>query len=668
MRYKKMHCILNVIVVGFTLCCTVSIILAAEDQESEPPAGAAVVPEQEKKQENTAVYFETEGSYFLGYRWFSSEDSLQAAKYIYPHSSATFGLDLLSCPLPYRYHVNAELLSSYDFYSDAGFAYKDLVLFRDILVGVHHNLPHFDYQFPGEPGLVYTDRNEGDRYFVDFASNLLSLRLKTPDFPFHTFLNHRHIEREGRIQQRFWLGDLAEGTKVSESRDIDWSSNALKLGANSHLGPVEIEYSTDQTRFNPGSNNILHDSYPASEIFSRPADIYPHHVVPETESSAHTVKMHSSYTGGIVTAASLSNLSQKNNYSLTESTTWKGAFDFSWIPDPLVSVFFKYRHKNVNMDTPDTATLIGLSNTLTYPVRQGISYDKDVFSLSSRYRPGNLLSLIATYEFSHLARKDVDEWVVLPEKTDIHSINFTARAKPHNKVKVKGSYEYKHYNQPAYNSTPDNSNKVRLTTTYTPTSRISLYLDYLLSVTERNSLHYLNSDPAVLLETGGRDGRRDQFLVSLSTQLSPKTSLTASWFYQYWDVEQDLAYGKWLTAEFGDLPFIDLGVPYSDKANSFSLSFHYIPREDITVNAGLTYTISKGTTGYDDVVGGAPFSLSSFSAFKTSETDISLAVAKKLSKKWEIQLKSYLDIYKDKAYGILDGNVFTTIFSVKRYF
>jgi len=661
MRYQKNHCLLKIVVVGFVLCCGFSPGLAAENQDLGQASGTTDAPEPEK---SPPVYYETEGDFFLGYRWLSSEDSLKAAEYIHPHSSATFGLNLLSCPLPFRYHVNTEFLSDQDFYSDAGFAYKDMVLFRDLLVGVRHNLPHLSYQFPGEAGLVYTERNAGDSYHLDFTSNLLSLRLKAPDFPLHVFANQRHVEQDGTVQQRFLVGSLSSVEMVSQSRDIDWKSNALKLGANSHLGPVEVEYSHEQARFDPGGNSILYDDYPASAIM--PAGNYPHHVVPETESSAHSLKVHSSYTGGIVTAAGLSNLQQKNNYSLTESTTWKGSFDFSWIPDPLVGLFFKYRHKKVDMDTPDIVSRAGLSNLA---VREGISYDKDVFSLSTRYRPLNILSLFATYEFSHLERKEIAEWVLLPGQTNIHSINFTAQARPLKTVKATASYEYKHYNQPAYNSTPDNSNKLRLTTTCTPAPWASIFLEYILSVTERSALHYFNNATSLTQETGERDGRRDQLLASLTTQLSPKASLTASWFYQRWNVEQDLTYGKWPEgAESPPWRYFDAGVPYTDKANSFALSLQYLPQEDTTLTAGLSYTIAEGTTGYDDVAGGAPFSLSSFSAMKTSETGLSLAIAKKLSREWEVILRSYLDIYNDRAYGLLDGNVFTATCGIKRYF
>ena len=642
-----MHCILSVFVALLVFCCEVSLSLGAEEQDSQPIAAAENCP---LTQEEPADDCNMKGNYFLGYRFISQNDALKAAEYVYPHSSVTFGLDLVACPLPFRYHVNSEFLSSYDFYTDAGFAYQDLVLFRDILVGAHHNLDHFNYSFP-----THTDNNPGDEYYTDFTSNLLTLRLKQPDFPLHAFVTHRYVEQEGKIQQRFMQGTIGSPNKFSESRDFAWDSHAVKLGANSHLGPVELEYAYDQADFNPGPNNILYDG------------TGPHNVIPETESSGHSLKLHSSYTGGIVTAATLSNLYQKNNYSLTESTTWKGAFDFTWIPDPLVGIFFKYRHRNVNMDTPDVVTLAG-------PVREGISYDKDVFSLATRYRPLNFLSLLASYEFSHLERKDVEEWDIIPGQTNIHTIKFTTHVKPLDRVKVTGSYEFKIYDQPEYNNTPDNSNKLRLTATYTPTPWLNVYLEYLLAMTERKDLSYIINDPYLtVLEFGERDGRRDQFLASVTSELSPKLSMTTSWFYQRWDVQQDLIYGRWFVPPlpalpYGDNPYTDFGVPYTDESNSFSLSFHYLPTEDITCVAGATYTIAKGDAGYTDVVGEALFALPSFSSLKTAETLFSLGITKRLSKEWEVGINSSIGIYDDKAYDLLDGNVVTTICNLKRYF
>lgn len=669
MRRKIRNYLLLVLVCSLATVCFVSMPKAAEKQVQYQAADEKT---GNADQEEPAVYFETEGDFFLGYRWVSIDESLKAAEYIYPHSSLSFGLNLLSCPLPFRYHLNTEFISKHDFYMDTGFAYKDLVLFRDILVGAHHNLGHFPYDpdndFSGE--ISFEDKNPKDIYYKDFTSNLLSLRLKAPDFPFHTFLRHRYVEREGRRQQRFVLGyHNQELNMISESREIDWQSNAIQLGANGHLGPVEVEYDFDTAEFDPGRKNILYADYPDSSTttFSRPAERYPHNVIPETESTSHTLKMHSSYTGGIVAAATLSNSTHKNNYSLTESTTWKGAFDFSWIPAPVIGVFFKYRHRDVDLDTPASVTLIGISdpNNPTilppYTVRQGISYDKDVFSLSSRYKPFKSLSLLAEYEFSQTDREDIAEWKMLPSQTKVHTIDLVAHARPVDRVKIKARYEYKNYDQPAYNTSPDHSNKLQLTTTYMPLHWLNIYLEYLLYISERDPLRFFNGDPAVPQNIGERDGRHDQILASLTTTVSPVLSMTFSWFYHRWDVDQHLAFS--IPPEpSGNQLLIDSGVPYTDDANSFSLGLQWLPREDITVAGDVSYTITEGT------VGGTLFPLSTYSNLEAEETAFSLDLTKRFSSPWEIGLRSYLNIYNDKTSGLLDGNVFTTTFLVKRYF
>jgi hypothetical protein len=617
MRYFIKNWVLHAFFWGLILCYGVSLGLAGQDQ----PLPEADGPVENSGQEEPSVYFETEGDFFLGYRWVTTDDSLRgAADHIYQNSSATFGLNLLSAPLPYRYHVNAEFLNKHDFYADSGFAYKDLILFRDILSGVYHNLDHYIYQFNDG---IHNDNDPGVLYNLDYTSNNSSLRLKTPDFPFHAFIKHHYVERDGQIQQRYYESPL----KVSEARDIDWELNGVELGVNSHLGPIEIEYDYNQDEFDPGSKYFLG---PVSD---------PHNVIAESESSAHTIKMHSSYTGGIVAAARLTKLFQKNNNSLTESSTWKGAFDLSWMPDPTVGFFFKYRHRDMDIDPPTDNS-----------VRQSISFDKDVFSLSSRYKPLQRLTLLAKYEFSILERKDITDWVELIPQTKIHLLDLRVHAKPVEKVNVKAIYEHRNYDDPAYNSTPDKSNKLRLTTTYTPTPLLNVYLEYALKVTEGD---YINNDPSAILATAEREGQRDHFIASFTSAFTPKLSLTFSWFYERWKIEQDLAYGV--------MP--DADVSYNDRAHSFSLSFLWIPRKDITIAGHMSYTITEGTTSYNDT-----YSLSSLSDLETTQTGFSIEIIKKITRDWETGLKLYYDIFDQKQSYLIDGNMFSTTFTLKRHF
>lgn len=626
------------------LCLLLGVALPAAGRAEKLPADATA-----------------EGSFYLGYRWVVDDDTGKAAEFQYPGSSLTLGIDTLACPLPHRYHLHAEYRNEKDWYMDAGYAYKDLLMFRDLLVGVRHNLDHYDYLLPGAPpSLSYNDRNPDDDYFVDFASNLFFLRLKAPDFPLHTFLKHRRVQRDGDIQQRFLLGSFGNLSMTSETRAIDWVADTVTLGANSHLGPVEMEYQYEYSEFDPGGGSVLDDSYPAA--FGRPADIYPHDVVPETESTANTLKMHTSYTGGVVGAATLSNLEEKNNYSGTEAGIWKGAVDFRWLPDPVIGLFFKYRHKDLDLDQTDMLRLIGAANILNYPVRQGVSYDKDQFSLAARYKPLKRLTLLSSYEFATIERKDVDDWEVLPEGTDTHTLNLTAQTRPFASLKLKGQYEYKSVDDPAYNTEPEQSNQLRLNATYTPLPWLTAFVDYVLTETEREDLRYLNALSRVLLEGGGRDGRSDRLTASLSCSVSEKATITGSWTYSRWDVEQDLSFAQWSGTGTG-LPFIDFGSPYSDQANSFSLSFQYVPREDITLTSEVVHTLSSGEFTPDT---GLP--LASFSTMDATETLFSVELAKKMPRNWEVGLRFYSDTYDDESGAVLDGELFVTTLTLKRYF
>lgn len=612
-------------------------------------------------------HYTGEGAVYFGFRWVDIDDSNRGAEYEEDESSLLLGIDGLACPLPHRYHMNVEYFGEHNYFSDVGYAYRDLLLFRNITVGVHHNLDNYSYQYPGSPPLlVYEERNPGLEPYIDFLKNELFMRGKAPDYPMHIFLEHRFVGREGTLQERFLNSRIGSVVKTSESRDINWESQTVSLGANSHLGPMEIEYIHDISEFDPGPGSILYDFYP-QWVFGRPADVYPHNVVPETESYGNSLKLHTSYTGRIVASATLGNATNTNNYSGAETDAWKAAMDIRWLPDPIFGLFLKYRHRELDKETPAQTTLIGRTHRLTYSVRPAVSTRKDIFSLSGRYRPLTRLTLIGNYEFEKRQRSDVDAWELLPENSEIHTVNVTANARPLTNLKLKGVFEYRHYENPAYNTEPDDQNGIRLNAAYTPVPWLTALLDYNLILARRDNLHYLSSTRQVLDE-GERDGRTDRFLGSLSFAFSPKASLTATWSYYRWDVDQDLADNPWVNSGGPDN---GRSVPYTDKSNTFGLSLFYIFRENLTFTSDLTYTKAEGDFAEQNS-SGVFSSLASLSSMETTETAVSLEVARKVLQNWELGLKFYADFYDDEFSNISkdhqDGELYVTTFSIKRYF
>jgi len=159
---------------------------------------------------------------------------------------------------------------------------------------------------------------------------------------------------------------------------------------------------------------------------------------------------------------------------------------------------------------------------------------------------------------------------------------------------------------PSYNNTPDYSNQLRVTASYLLSSQTLLFLEYLRFESERDSVRHLINDSETVLDYGEREGAWDHILASVTTSFTPEISLTMSWFYQRWKVQQDLAYRWWQGADFV-VPYVEHGVPYQDISNSLSLSLQFMPQEDLTFIAGVSYVITDGESGLGDSLTDAPF-------------------------------------------------------------
>jgi len=607
---------------------------------------------------------EMEGFFSLGYRWSDLDDSSRAAEYHHPDSSVTAALDIAAYPLPHRFNLSTEYLCQRDYAGDLGYAYSDLLLFRDIFVGVYHNLDHYNYQYAGaasDPS--WLDKNSSDNYYVGVFEEFVSLRLKASDFPFHVFLKHRYLANEGNVQQRFMIGQHGDITKVSESREVDWQSNALTLGANSHFGPAEMEYSLEVNKFDPGGNSILYDWHPTSPTTGYQ---YPHDVNPETESSEHSLKMHTSYTGALVAAATLGELNQKNNFSGTKSETWRGGADLSWIPDPDLNFFAKFRHQEVEIDNPDyVRRFVGDADNI---VRQSISAKNDLFSLAARYRPLQKITILADYEFVHHERENIAEWRLLPESTKSNTLKLSASFRPVNTLKIKVGTDYRFVNDPGSNIEPDYSNKTQFTTTYLPTTWLTAFLDYRRAKTVRDNTAFLNSEPDITVNSGRRETKNDKFFSSLSFLFSPESILTASFAHFRGEVEQNLAYGKWNSAGTGDMPYLDQEVIYVDRADSYALSLNFSPWGWMDVLTSVSYTESDGEFQAGISTAQTPVPLDSFSTLQVAETVYAVEISKTFPSKFVVGLRFLSILFDDKNDDTQDSRIYISTCTLKRHF
>jgi len=146
---------------------------------------------------------------------------------------------------------------------------------------------------------------------------------------------------------------------------------------------------------------------------------------------------------------------------------------------------------------------------------------------------------------------------------------------------------------------------------------------YRVAKEKRDDLRFVQVDPSTNEEFAvngpdNRDVSRSRFMGSVTVLPLKDLSLTASFSYIHSKVEEDLAYHDLS----GNLLF-DPRVPEEDTARNYSLDLSYLPRNDITLMAGVSYTTGSAAFFPTDENLTQPVSIASFSELKTRETTYS---------------------------------------------
>jgi predicted porin len=604
----------------------------AQDQPSadtgQEPAAGEEVPSGETYQFPVIT---PSGMIFGGYRFVSLDGSPRADEYDYLHDSISLGGNLSGFNYPNRYHLDLDFVDKKDYFADAGYSYEDIVLFRGINRTLYHNLDNINLAGGFTPNAIFkvNPEDEGVNYGVRWGMTTVSLRFKTPNYPFHVFIDGSLIDRDGTMQQRF-LSETGSLVRTSRSRDVDWETKELTVGTNAHLGPVEIEYSHGEKRFDPGGSNVLNDFYAASSsngTVIRNAGIYPHNLVPDLTGSSDTVRLHTSYTGRIVASATFTDISRSNNDSGAKADYFLGAGEVTWMAATNLAVFVKYRHKETDIDSPLTVTFDNICATSNYPsgcvVLPPISSISDTASATVRYRPLSMLTLLAEYDYDRIRRENNDILLSdgsiwhLPARTEYNTASLSADMRVMYNLNLRAGYVHKEINDPAYNTDPDHSDEGHATISWTPIQRMTTFVTYSIAKEKRDDL---NTEDAT--DARNRDVFRDRIMGAVTYLVSEKVSLTGSYLYIHDKIRQDIAIGS---PAGGGAVLVEPFVPDTDLAQSYGLNINYIPNDRISLAAGVSYTLSSGAFSLTDTLLASPVSVGSLSAIKTRETDCSLS-------------------------------------------
>ena len=517
-----------------------------------------------------------EGSFNPGYWWVDQSGNHVAGEYEYLKNSPAGGLNLEWDPLPHRFVLESSALNKKDYFGEMDYSYRDVVVFNAYTRGVYHNLNHYTFgaEDPSVPLVTFTDKNIGDEYAIENALTRAFIRFKTPDFPFHLFAEVRTIERDGTIQQRFLRAFSGGLDKVSQSRDIDWNTQEVKVGANSHLGFLEAEYSHSEKKFEATRDKILYDTDTAP-----PATI-PHNLVPDLQSSSDTIKVHTTYSGRFVMAGTYTNGDKKNEDSNAKVKYANTGGDLTYMPFASLLMNVKYRHYEIDATNPDSVNQITTTGTSPVTVRDSISSTRDAISGVVRYRATDRLTLRGEY-LTDTTDRTRGTWD-LPDSTTKNTAKLGATYYIMRKMTLRADYTSTTVDNPAYDTDPDKANNTRASITWAPTTWFNTLLSYNMARDSRDQL-------GAPLAGGSRDTSRDQGLASFTVLLGGRSSVTLSYTYLKYQVDQTLS----LQDGSGKLSR-DPGTPYEDIANVGSLSFTTAPSDRLNLVASATRSYTRG--------------------------------------------------------------------------
>jgi predicted porin len=536
------------------------------------------------------------------YNWVKQDGNAQADEWEYLHSSAGGDLNVEYDPLPQRFDMETHYLNEKDYFGDMDYAYRDVVQFNFIGRGIFHNDNHLTIgpENLTPPSPTFTDLNPNAQYSDETQLDRASIRFKTPDFPFHLYAVATTIDHSGTVQQIFLRGFTGGLDQVSQSRYIDWRSSEVRVGVNSHLGPVEFDYSHMERKFDAGGEQVLYDAYPLFTV--------PHNEVPDLRSSSDTVKLHTAYTGRLVAAVTFSSGEQQNRDSGATANTRNMAGDLTLTPVAGLVLVVKYRHYELDQSNPDTVTLSGLGST--FAIRTPISSISDVVTGLIRYRFNERLTVKGEYKVETIERSTGDGSILSPlqvapvpagtapnfwdvaHRTTKTTENLNVSYRVMSKLSARADFKATQVANPAYADDPDTADSANVTVTWTPVQRIIALASY-------GGVWEKRSDLTAPLAGGSLRIDRNQALGSITFLVDRRTSLTAS--YMYYQNNQT----ETLTFTDTSATFIQEGaVPYGDTGQVFSLAASHSPAEGVFVTADASRSYSKGNFRVDGTVPG----------------------------------------------------------------
>lgn len=555
-----------------------------------------------------------ESSAALGFRSVSSTGLRSLMRFGEQDDTVLFAAEYRSFNFPGRFYFVYDRVSSDDYFGELRYAFGDKVFLRWVGTGLNRNpesVTLIDAD-PADPFSRVSVRDADAEYGVNKSTDSLFLRLKYPDMATHLYVRGWMVREEGTVQERTLLGsgDFSEILKDTARREYEWETQEFTVGANSHLGPIEVEVEHTDNEFRMNSDLAT------TSFYNTPGISNTHHLYPDSTSSGNSIKFHTSYTGKLVASATLATMETENDYSKVAADYTFGSVAVTWMPKTSFTMFLRYRRTDMDYDNSLQSAATGIKN--------GLSFTEDDLSITARFRPTANLVLKGRYKIEVKERDNILEWELNSDKTTKTSYMLAAHSGQIKKLKLMADYIYTETEDPAYNTEADESHTTRLSADWRPTRKILAFGSYTSMASKREGLAYSGTVDAI-----NRKSYTDHALAGITYVGSERFSATLSYNYYLGSIRQDLVYYDGLANTTAVAP----DVQYEDRVNGLSLDMNYLASEKLALRAGANYSISEGSieTSNQDLTSPSSASITSLSKRDVTDTTLRIGGDYKLS-------------------------------------
>ncbi|OGR28251.1 MAG: hypothetical protein A2X83_05150, partial [Desulfuromonadales bacterium GWD2_54_10] len=558
-------------------CCFIFLSLLLLVIMSASPALCDVEDLLEAESEEETQDFSKEGlkpltsvSLQTGYRFVTPDGPMAAASpYGRLKSGVTGGFSAASLGSDLKLSVDGLFLHEDDYKSEMVFDYAGLVRFHAASDALWHNLLR-EQITPGTLTLV--ERDTGREYGIRTATTQAETRIKLGNNPFHVNVGYWELTRQGYEQHRFsdvYFGPGAS-SMISDAARVDRVTREGTVGLDAHLGLFDISYGfliRDFSNEAADSRNIFTNTaggalaVGSAQAFS---------TIPNSRVTSHTIKLFTDLSGGLVGSAAYT-LTQRENTgghgdavpsSRPADTIQNYAGDLSYTPFKELSFALKYRHQQIDRDSPITVNYpysqipaVGVipgvytATTGILLVRPSTDTVKDTLMFSSIYRPDPKMIYRLEYLAVLESRDNVWDFRSASKPTAIHSDSrqtHTGKAaffwKPYAGVKLNASYSYAASDNPAYGSSFSDRHIGNLLLTYTNSGKWGLTGSYLAQFESGESIASTVLPAPVATYALPRESRNNSANASFWFSPLERLTVTTSYSYLESDVDQTILF------------------------------------------------------------------------------------------------------------------------------